>query len=177
MARFRLDGSVGFHLISLLSLILSSRYVYYNTDVISTENNERSYDVLWAAFLENSFLESEWRITRGETFSQSIKQLLNGSRSCVSTKVVGGPKFDGLIIPKVKASNAVQRNLEFGFVEVSREEHTDYDRKFIDHYQKISKGMLASFRVCEGGPDLRVSLMTSGMYESIWEYTSSSLTC
>lgn len=142
---------------------MSGRYGQYLNDALSTDNNERSYDVVWAAFLENSFISSEWRITRGESHSESIKHLLNESRSSTDAKIRGGPKFDGRIIPKEKGTDAVGRELEFGFVEVARKRQKSYMSKYIDDSQKMLKAMRASFLVWRG-PDIRVSVLTCGMY-------------
>jgi len=138
---------------------LSALGISYDTDAVQTANNERACDSLWTGFIEQSFLMGHWRLSRGESESKSIRELLNGNRESESTKRVPGPKFDGIIVPKERYVGLYPADLELGFIEVAKDKKKKYDSKYIKDCVKVSKGMVASFLIGEG-PDMRVSVLT-----------------
>jgi hypothetical protein len=81
-------------------------------------------------------------IAGGESSSITIKDHLNHNRQ-KDEIIDSGPKFDGIILSHDILFG--KDRVEYGYIEISKDEQKPYDQKYIYDHTKILKGMLMSF--------------------------------
>jgi hypothetical protein len=100
-------------------------------------HGERTYDCIWTDIIDRSLNGTGLYVTRGELESTAIKELRNKGRT-IDDRIRNSPKFDG-IIKSYKLDN-----IEYGFLEVSKDTARNWDSKLLKDELKMIEGMRAS---------------------------------
>lgn len=123
-----------------LGLALVKAHRIYNESFMFMSHGERTYDVVWSTYIDDCLRGSGLYVSRGELQSTSIKALRNKGRT-LDESIRSGPKFDGIV-------KSYHTDLEYGFLEASKDYAAGYDSKLIRDTLKAINAMRAALVNC-----------------------------